>query len=320
MSNEKNTENKYIENEIKKSIKISNGSKEAQDEYLVSRNICPVCKRISIIRTSVESYCDVCGHIYNDVIFYNSHGTEFDDGNNRREIYTPPSTRKNASTPYYGMSFRGARMNSSAKNKFYKLSRVNYLVNSSFSKNSQIVKKVEILLGAVPTSRDAEIRNLLIESVLMFYIKIQKRFRGWKKINIDSVLYLASQQLGVKIDLKQLYEYESNEKISLNKFKRNVKRGIEKIFSVLNEEERVELKEFILKQIIIESKTKNPSDEDVRKIMGVINDIYKIYPNITFYDAAKTILSYLYKNKNYKTFPEGINEKIKEIVDKKLRK
>ncbi|MGC8596276.1 MAG: hypothetical protein ACP5MI_11830, partial [Candidatus Kryptoniota bacterium] len=180
------------------------------------------------------------------------------------------------------------RMSSSAKYKFYKLRKINYLINASFSKNSQIVKKIETLSNAVISSKDANMRNLLIESVLMFYSKLQKRFRGWKKINVDSVLYLVSQQLGFKIDFKKLYEYEANEKISLNKFKRNIKRGVERIFSVLNEKEKDELKEFMLKQIIKETRVKDISESNIKNMMNIINEIYKIYPNMTFYDSIRT--------------------------------
>lgn len=315
---ETDKERKYVKSVIKAAEKISGGDKDTYEEYLVSRNICPVCKRVSIVRQD-ESYCEICGRIYNEVIYYGSHGTEFDDNHNRKEIYTPPSTLKNSATPYYNMDLRGAKMNSATKYKYYKLRKMNYLVNASFAKNSQIVKKIETLSGAILPSRDPGVRNLLIESVLMFYAKLQKRFRGWKKINVDAVLYLVSQQLGFRIDLKKLYEYESIEKVSLNKFKRNIKRGVERIFSVLTDEEKKELKEFMLKQIIMESKTKTIGNNDIKSLMATIDEIYKVYPNITFYDSVKTILSYVYRNKNYKTLPPGVNEKIKEIIDKRLK-
>ncbi len=217
-----NKEKKYVETVIKKAEDISKGSKEIYEDYLISHNICPICKRMSIIHTEGEAYCEICGMVYNDVVFYESHGTEFDDGRNRKEIYTPPSNLKNSATPYYNMDLRGTRMSSSAKYKFYKLRKMNYLINASFSKNSQIVKKIEVLSNAIVSSKDMSVRNLLIESVLMFYSKLQKRFRGWKKINVDAVLYLVSQQLGLKIDLKKLYEYDANEKIYKTWCRKNI--------------------------------------------------------------------------------------------------
>ncbi len=317
---ESNKEKKYVNSVIKKAEKNSNGSQEAYEDYLISHNICPKCKRVSLVNSGGEIYCKICGTVYNDVVYYESHGTEFDDARNRKEIYTPPSNLRNSATPYYNMDLRGTKMSSSAKYKFYKLRKMNYLVNASFSKNSQIVKKIRTLSNSVIQAKDAETRNLLIESVLMFYSKLQKRFRGWKKINVDAVLYIVSQQLGLKLDLKKLYEYEGDNKISLNKFKRNIKRGVEKIFSILTEEEKKELKRFMLKQIIKETRIRDISEKDVEKMMDLIDEIYKIYPNITFYDSIKTILSHVYRHKNYKSLPAGINEKINEIIDKKFKK
>lgn len=313
-------EKEYIKEIIELAKKISAGNKEAYDDFLVSRNVCPKCERVSIVHTDSEIYCERCGTIYSDVVYYESHGTEFDDAKNRKEIYTPPSTRKNSATPFYNMDMRGTKMGGSTKYRFYKLRKMNYLVNASFSKNSQIVKRIEFLSNVIIPSNDSGVKNLLIESVLMFYSKLQKRFRGWKKINLDSVLYLVSQQLGLKIDMKKLYEYESSEKVSLNKFKRNVKRGVERIFSVLTDKEKEELKEFMLKQIIKESKAKGLSEKDIAVLMDIINDIYKIYPNITFYDSIKTILSHVYRHKNYKVFPPGVNDQINAIIDKKIKK
>lgn len=313
-------EKNIVEEVIKQAEKNSKGLEEIYDEYLMSHNVCPKCKRFSISRNGNETYCQICGIVYDDVVFNESHGIEFDDGNNRKEIYNPPSTLKNSATPFYDMDLRGAKMSNSAKYRFYKLRKINYFVNASFSKNSQIVKKLDVISGAVLSSRDPTIKNLLIETVLMFYSKLQKRFRGWKKINVDSVLYLVSQQIGLKIDLKKLYEYESVEKISLNKFKRNIKRGVERVFSVLDDREKNELKEFMLKQIIVESKIKGINDNDVKTLMGIIEKIYEIYPNITFYDSIKTILSHVYRDKNYKTLPPGMNDKINAIIDKNFKK
>ncbi len=102
--------------------------------------------------------------------------------------------------------------------------------------------------------------------------------------------------------------------------KRYIKRGVERIFSVLTDEEKDELKEFMLKQIIKETRIKDVGENNIKNIMNIINEIYKIYPNITFYDSIKTILSHVYRHKNYKTLPPGMNEKINAIIDKKFKK
>jgi hypothetical protein len=315
----KKNEEKYVEKIIKEANKISKGNKELYDEYLISHNVCPVCKKISIVHDENDTYCSICGTVYDDVVYYQSHGSEFDENRNRKEIYTPPSTLRNKATPFYNIEVRTSKLNTATKYKFYKLRKINFLVGASFAKNSQIVKRIEELINVAIASKDENLKNLIIESVLMMYSKIQKRFRSWKKINIVSIFYIVAQQLGIKIDLSKIYNFEGNNKISLNKFKRNIKRGVEKIFAMLTEQERVELKKFMLNEIVKESRQKNIDKKTLDLIFKTVNDIYEVYPNITFYDAVKTILARVYRHKAYKSYPEGVAEKINQIIDKKFK-
>jgi len=317
--NKKINEAKYVKKIKAEAKKVSGENKDLYEEYMVSHNVCPICEKVSIVHSGNDTYCSICGTIFNDVEFYQSHGNEFDEDRNRKEIYTPPSTLRNKATPFYNMDVGGSKMNTATRYKFYKLRKINYLVDASFAKNSQIVRRIEDLINVVVMSKDKNFKNLIIESVLMLYSKIQKRFRGWKKINVVSILYLVAQQLGIKIDLSKIYDLEGNEKVSLNKFKRNVKRGVEKIFAMLTEQERIEFKKFMLREIVKESRQKDLDEKTLDLIFKTVEDLYKVYPNITFYDAVKTILARVYRHKMYKNYPGNMTEKINKIIDKRFK-
>ena len=304
--------NKMLEEYEK--IKKENGE-EAANEFLISKHVCPVCKTLTLIKGSEgDTYCSKCGLIFEEYEFYESHGTEFDDGKNRKEIYVPPSNYRSKARPYYGIGFIGKEVSYKNKDKYKKLRKIGFYVNASYSKNSQVLKRTEDITREALTIQSSEIRSLLAESVLMFYTKLQKRFRSWKKINIYSVIVLIGNQLGIKIDIKRLYEIEGNKKISLNKFRRNINRGIERIFSVLNTNEKTEIKLLILKEILRTSKIKTIDNKLLKDMLTTINKIMDLYPNITFYDSAKMIISRLVKNKKYKSFNEIVDAKIEKVI------
>ena len=307
---------KYLEKVLKQLEKIrKNNGDESANEFLINHRVCPVCKTLTLIKSyEGDLYCSKCGVIFEDVEYYESHGTEFDDGRNRKEIYVPPTTLRSKARPYYTIGSVGREVAQKNKDKYKKLRKIDFFVNASFSKNSQVLKRVENIAKMALKNPSAEIRNLIAGSVLMLYTKLQKRFRSWKKINIYSVIVLVGNQLGIKIDIKNLYEIEGNKKISINKFKRNINRGIEKIFSILTEDEKKEIKKFMLVEIIKSSRIKYVDDETIKEFLKTINKIMELYPNITFYDSAKMIISRLVKNKKYKSFNEVIDAKIEKII------
>jgi len=313
---ENNKTKKYLEKILKdyEKIKKKNGE-EVANEFLISHRICPVCKTLTIIKSrESDTYCSNCGLIFGDVEYYESHGTEYDEGRNRKDIYVPPTTLRSKARPYYTIGYIGNEVISKNKDKYKKLRKIGFYVNASYSKNSQVLKRTESIVREAVMHPSSEIRNLVAESVLMLYGKLQKRFRSWKKINIYSVIVLVGNQLGIKIDVKRLYEIEGNKKISVNKFRRNINRGIERIFSILTKNEKDEIKKFMLTEIIRSSRIKSRNEEMIKDFLKTINKIMELYPNITFYDSAKMIISRLLKNKKYKSFNEVVDAKIEKVI------
>jgi len=313
---ENNKTKKYLERILKQyeKIKKKNGENAAND-FLLSHRVCPVCKTLTLIKSSEgDTYCSTCGVIFGDVEYYESHGTEYDDGRNRKDIYVPPTTLRSKATPYYSIGYIGKEVASKNKDKYKKLRKIGFYVNASYSKNSQVFKRTESIVREAVMPSSTEVRNLVAESVLMLYRKLQKRFRSWKKINIYSVIVLVGNQLGIKIDVKSLYEIEGNKKISINKFRRNINRGIERIFSILSKNEKDEIKKFMLTEIIKSSRIKSKNEATIKDFLKTINKIMELYPNITFYDSAKMIISRLVKNKKYKSFNEVIDAKIEKVI------
>lgn len=310
------------QNEINKIIALCKKSTKSDEEYkecLISKGICPNCLTQSVAREMSEIVCNKCGTIFEDVEFYQSHGTEYDDGRNRKEIYVPPSTLKNQATPFYGIDMPRGNMTSENRSRMKRLRKIGFYINASYSKNSQVVKKLNDITAALNGKIDRSRKKILVESVLMLYIKLQKKFRNWKKINIYSVLYIISNQLGIKINFKDIYNLEDNKKLSLNKFRRNVNRGTERIFSILGKEEKANFKKFILAEILKDNGLSNISEQYKNDFIKTIDEIYKIYSNLPFYEVCKLIIYHLYKNKTYKVLPFNLNEKINKIIDKNLK-
>jgi len=319
---ENNKTKKYLERILKEYEKIKNKNGEVvANDFLVSHRVCPVCKTLTLIKSSEgETYCSNCGTIFGDFEYYESHGTEFDDGRNRKDIYVPPTTLRSKARPQYTIGYIGKEVASKNKDKYKKLRKIGFYVNASYSKNSQVLKRAENIVREAVMSSSTEVRGLMSESVLMLYSKLQKRFRSWKKINIYSVIVLVGNQLGIKIDVKRLYEIEDNKKISINKFRRNINRGTEKIFSILTKNEKDEIKKFMLREMIKSSRIKSTNDETIKAFLKTINKIMELYPNITFYDSAKMIISRLLKNKKYKSFNDAIDSKIEKVIkDSKIK-
>jgi len=313
---------KYLEkilNEYEK-IKKKNGE-EMANEFLISHRVCPICKTLTIVKSDEgDMYCSKCGTIFENVEYYQSHGTEYDEGRNRKEIYVPPTTLRSKARPYYTIGYIGNEVPTKNREKYKKLRKIGFYVDASYSKNSQVLKKTETIIKEALKSPSSEVRNLVTESVLMLYSKLQKRFRSWKKINLYSVVVLVGNQLGIKVDIKTLYEIEGNKKISINKFRRNINRGIEKIFSILSDKEKDEIKKFMLAEIIGSSRIKSRDEATIKSFLKTINKIMALYPNITFYDSAKMIISRLVKNKKYKSFNEVIDKKIEKVIkDSKIK-
>jgi len=88
----------------------------------------------------------------------------------------------------------------------------------------------------------------------------------------------------------------------------------------LTEDEKNEIKKFMLVEIIKSSRIKSVDDTTIKAFLKTINKIMDLYPNITFYDSAKMIISRLVKNKKYKSFNEVIDAKIEKIIrDSKIK-
>jgi transcription initiation factor TFIIIB Brf1 subunit/transcription initiation factor TFIIB len=313
---------KYFEKLLKEYEKIKNSKgEEIANEFLTNHQVCPICKTLTIIKgLEGDTYCTKCGTIFNDVEYYESHGIEFDDGRNKKEVYVPPTNLRSKAKPFYNIGYVGKEVAYKNKSEYKKLRKIGFYVGASYSKNSQVLKRTEDIIRMSVMTSSLELRNLVSESVLMLYNKLQKRFRSWKKINIYSVIVLVGNQLGIKIDIKKLYEAENNDKISMNKFRRSINRGIERIFSILTKEEKEEIKKFMLTEIIKNSRIKNVNDSIIQDFLKTINKIMNLYPNITFYDSAKMILSRLLKNKKYKSFNEKIDAQIEKVIkESKIR-
>jgi hypothetical protein len=320
MENEKTK--KYFEKLMKEYEKIKKSKgEEIANEFLINHRICPNCKTLTIIKgLEGDTYCTRCGTIFNDVEYYESHGVELDDGRNKKEVYVPPTNLISKARPFYNIGYIGKEVAYKNKNEYKKLRKIGFYVNASYSKNSQVLKRTEDIVRMSVITSSLELRNLVSESVLMLYNKLQKRFRSWKKINIYSVIVLVGNQLGIKIDIKKLYEVENNDKMSMNKFRRSINRGIERIFSILTKEEKEEIKRFMLTEIIKNSRVKTVNDSIIQDFLKTINKIMNLYPNITFYDSAKMILSRLLKNKKYKSFNEKIDAQIEKVIkESKIR-
>jgi hypothetical protein len=284
-------ENQNLEINVKKVVKESLKIKIDDDRkiYLLNHNICPTCLIPDLVKSGSDTYCQKCGTIWNDYEIYQTHGFTSADGD-KKEIYTPP-TNLRSKAQISRMYIKGENMTQKNKQKFWRLSKQQHWTDSSFAKNHQAYLNINQIIIALSSSGHAIQNKKLIEDVaLSIYAQIKNSKKYWEKINMESVIYLTFIMMGMKLNMKDLYEVTGkDEKQNFNKFKRMINKSVEKIFQIIPEEKRISIKKHMVKQILTSSGI-NVGDDTSNKVYDIANKIILAYPNMSMYHATKYII------------------------------
>ncbi|MGC9090049.1 MAG: hypothetical protein ACP5IV_07910, partial [Caldisericia bacterium] len=226
---------------LKKAEKIKNENE--RNEFLISKNICPICKKISLVVKDNEKYCSICGQVFDNMIF--SYDMPYDEDLKPKNITSEVSKILSYKTPKL--------KNMSSRYVFYTDEKRVY----------QALTYINEIISLLDLRNDNyKILNMSLEEFKHFYKKYKKSknvevmflsILAIRKVLFDYLNYLATNKQILEMiedyhNYKERKDKKTNKKSNF-KLKKNLNRIIQ--IEIELDGEKYRNKDYLVKEALL---------------------------------------------------------------------